>query len=1219
MSDISSREAELHRLLEKALDLPAEKWRSFLEEAASDLELAREAEAALRAESDLGSFMEEPAIAPAGLVKPSSQASSRDLKFFDLVAEAVDIHPAERQQVLQQRSGDVTLIDQVLTLLESVAVRPEDVATEVTTIQVRRSGEAMATPQPRNRPPLAVHWGRFRILRFLGVGGMGIVFEAFDPALERRVALKLVKAPTPDLQARFQREARAQARIDHENVCRVYEVGKIEGRTYIAMQFLEGRTLEIAAPDLTLEQKVQVMTAVCEGLHAAHRGGLIHRDVKPGNVMVDENPDGGLAVHIMDFGIAREIAGSDLTQTGATLGTPHYMAPEQVDSSIGGLDRRTDVYGLGATLYKVLTGKTPFAGNPGMVVMHLVLEEEPPSPRRLVPSLPRDLETIVLKCLEKEPGRRYPSARALYEDLRRYLDDEPIEARRASWLYRLHRLARKHRAALAVATIAVILIVAALGSAIAERLRARAIADAAQRFGREVESLTWIQRASHQLPLHDVRAERELLRKRMQEIQEKMAGLGSAGEGPGLYALGRGHLALGEIEAAQARLSTAWDLGYREPAVAEALGQALAARYETALAEARRISNAAAREARLRQIEERHRRPALELLRRGREADLEAPELTEARIAFLEERWQEAETLARRAVERLPWRYEGYLIAGHSVAERASKAEERGEYDEAEARYLEAEIAYDQAAQIGASDPETWLALCRLEQSRALLAQDRRGRDAGPQYEKALEACEKSLVAEPDHPGASGELAMLLAQRADALQIRGEDPQPYLERAVEASRRAIAAAPRAIGGWRALGLAKLVEGADLATQGQDALPAFDESIASLERVVELDAEFAHAHHLLGAVLMERAMEAGRQQQDPEPWFERAGSEADRTIELAPRFVNAYLANSVILAQRADLAWSRGEDSLPLEIRAVEVLRAVLELNPELGFAYVNLAAILHKAAKSTARRGEDPLPLLEESAATFAAAVERLPDGAFAHLNLGHLRVTRALWEAGRDEDPREWLERAREAFSEGIRRAPGLSGPRASRGETWFFEALWIESQGGDPSAALERAAQGVRESREIAASDPDHLILAARITAMRLRLAVPAAADLTRVRAELTSARPTSREAVEVALALAELDLERAWANLEAGRATQDPADARRALDTLLETNPRLAPALGLRAGWLQLEAAIATDGEESLRREARQLLEQALDLDPTSRLELGPMLRRASTAGG
>ncbi|MEM7355197.1 MAG: protein kinase, partial [Acidobacteriota bacterium] len=1056
--------------------------------------------------------------------------------------------------------------------------------------------------------------------RILGAGGMGLVFDAFDPELERQVALKMIRGATAQIEARFQREARAQARIDHENVCQVYEVGSIEGRPYIAMQFLEGQTLARAAADLTLRQKVQVMAAACEGLHAAHRGGLIHRDVKPANVMVEATPEGGLSVHVMDFGIARELAGPALTQTGMALGTPHYMAPEQVNTAIGDLDPRTDVYALGATLYKLLTGKTPFADHPDAMVVHLVVHEKPPSPRRLVPDLPRDLEAIVLRCLEKEPARRYPSARALYEDLRRYLDRQPIAARQASRLYRLYHGARQHRTALTIATGLTLAVVAALGSTIAERLRGRAIADAAQRFGREVESLTWIQRAAHQLPLHDVRAEHDLLRQRMRDIQQRMAVLGPAGEGPGLYALGRGHLALGEIEAAQARLQTAWDVGYRELGVAEALGQTLAARYEAALAQARRIANAAAREARQQQIQERYREPALEFLRRGRDADLEAPELIEARIALLEERWSEAAALARRAAERLPWRYEGLLIAGQTAIERARGAEARGAYDEAEAEYLQAQDAYRRASQIGASDPETWLALCRLEQGRALFEQDRRGRDAGPRYTAAIGACEKSLVAQPDHPEALGELAMLFAQRADGLLLRGKDPQPYLERAAAASLRAITAAPRAIGGWRALGLAKLVEGMQLANQGEEAAPAFDEAIASLDRVLELDAEFAHAHHLLSIVLMERARESDRRQEDPAPWFERASTGSERAIELAPSLLNAYLVSSVILARRAELAWARSEDPLPLQARAVVVLRQALEIDPELGFAYVNLGSILHRAAQSTAQLGDDPVPLLDESVATLHAALERVPDDAFAYFNLGHALVTRAKWQVSRGEAPGEWLEKAREAFSQGIQRAPGRSGPWASRGETWFFEALWIEEQDGDPSAALERAARGARESREVSANDPEHLILDVRIAAMRLRQAAadrPTGVDLARLRSELRSARATRKEAIEVELALTELDLEQAWADLAAGRPPDDPAGARSAVDTLIERQPRLAHALGLRAGWLRLEAAAGTDDAASLRREARGLLERALELDPLARLELSPVLLRANDA--
>ncbi len=262
----------------------------------------------------------------------------------------------------------------------------------------------------------------------IGSGGMGEVFKAWDPDLQRHVALKYLRHDDPVLVERLLREARAQARVDHPSVGKVYEVGEDEGRPYIAMEYVDGRPLDIAAAGLSLEHKVLLVKQVAEAVQAAHAAGLIHRDLKPANILVVDR-DGLPHPYVLDFGIARleEVAG--LTMTGQVMGTPGYLSPEQARGEVATLDRRTDVFSLGVILYELLGGARPFDGHSSVEILLHLIEDEPEPLRTRAPGIPRDLETVVMTCLEKDPDRRYPSARALADDLGRFLDGEPVEAR----------------------------------------------------------------------------------------------------------------------------------------------------------------------------------------------------------------------------------------------------------------------------------------------------------------------------------------------------------------------------------------------------------------------------------------------------------------------------------------------------------------------------------------------------------------------------------------------------------------------------------------------------------------------------------------------------------------------------------------------------------------------------------------------------------------------
>jgi WD40 repeat protein/serine/threonine protein kinase len=383
--------------------------------------------------------------------------------------------PAARRLYVREACGeDGALADRVEALLR---LHDEDTtfldspAEDVRAWLGGRGAEqpTLAAPEATGAPVRPAVTG-YDILGELGRGGMGVVYKARQAGLNRLVALKMILAgghAGPEVLARFRSEAEAVAALHHPNIVQIYEVGERDGLPYFSLELVEGGSLadRLDGTPWGARPAAELVAALARAMDYAHRRGVIHRDLKPANVLLSLVPcplslaedkgqgtrDKGLVPKITDFGLAKQIDSvGDRTRSGAIMGTPSYMAPEQAGGKSKEIGPATDVYALGVILYEMLTGRPPFRAETALDTIRLVTDNEPVPPSRLRPKLPRDLETVCLKCLEKPPARRYASAAALADDLQRFLDNKPILARPTPAWERLAKWARRHPAVAAL-------------------------------------------------------------------------------------------------------------------------------------------------------------------------------------------------------------------------------------------------------------------------------------------------------------------------------------------------------------------------------------------------------------------------------------------------------------------------------------------------------------------------------------------------------------------------------------------------------------------------------------------------------------------------------------------------------------------------------------------------------------------------------------------------
>ena len=869
--------------------------------------------------------------------------------------------------------------------------------------------------------------GPYTLVAELGRGGMGVVWRARDGRLGREVALKFISARFEGDEratARFLREARSASALSHVNVAAVYEVGAVAGRPYLAMALLDGESLKerLGHGPVPMTEAVEILSGMAAGLGAAHLGAVVHRDVKPGNVMLTST-----GVKLVDFGLAKLETEVTLTESGMAVGTLAYMAPEQHRGDR--VDPRADVWSLGVVGYELLTGRLPFLGTTAGALID-AMGKEPPSLRSVRPEIPADLQTIVMKCLERDPSRRYASAQLVADELGRFVTHRPIEARPPSLRYRAQKLVRRHRVLGAVLAVLLFAATAATGWAIRERQRATEREQEAQLLGQRVQKMRSVMRDAHLMPVHDLTHERDEVRAEMAAITEAMQRLGKAFDGPGHFGLGTGWLVLGDSLRAAPELEAAWAAGEHGSDVALALGLVLGARYHDELAKVG--GSPEERTAARNKLQSQYAKRAIAVLRQANGVRDAAPGYVEALIAFNDHRFVDAEALGEKSFNASPRYYETGIIAAQSASRHAHELLNAGDRPGALAELQRARDLYQRTLVIARSDERVYYRFAELLVDQWAISGEVRV-DAEGDLHRVVD----------------------LVHTAAALQV---------DRWVALHIEAMA--------WSRLG-----EKHDANSKAN-----FDKAVALADEACTLSNHDWRAELAAADTYGMRGAWEISESRDPQQSYVHSLA-AYRQAQLGSPSDGDIARNLVITL--SELAHWQGEHGVDARATLAELLRQARELVAHGNSDFPSQGSLARAAwlnARAQLARGEDATALADEAekwAREMIVAAKSSSDGPS---SLAEALTLKAELDIRAGRDPRAHFAEAQKAAEDSIAIENGGADLCDAAANAYLVEAEWHAEQGRRAPKVLAHAQRHIDRALAIEPTSLDTMLLAAR-----------------------------------------------------------------------------------------------------------------------------------------
>ncbi len=959
-------------------------------------------------------------------------------------------------------------------------------------------------PSPIPPPSKVYRLGKYLVQREIARGGMGVVYEAEDPELKRHVALKVLRnvGASSEYIRRLHREASIGAQLQHPNIVRVYEVSMAEDAAghqnhFIAMEYIAGNTFADVLKESPrhLPRLLDILADVTRGMDFAHKKGVIHRDLKPPNVLIE---DTGRVV-LTDFGLARaESLGSQMTRTWAVMGTPEYMAPEQVEGKTSEINQRTDVYALGVMLYEIITGAPPFVAEVPATLYQKILHEEPPRPTKVNTGIPFDLELICLKAMSRDQNARYEDAEEFLHDLERYLKHEPIKARPYSLIYRVRKKLVK-RKRLVVAVVAMLVFITGLGifgfeflrrkeegwqknredqediltrhntKAEQERkdARERAIRDLRDRMKTALDAALEFRRAGNLVSMKKYVARAEIACREALEREPDFA--------EAHYRLGRMYRVVMENEKALTQQELALEI---DPNFAPALYERIVLTswdYQAKVAalekKAWQVAGSQIIDKKLQGDEIVLHIPSRDELVKGdpdthamemqikndllhlqdrleKHPDLiQKEEITLARglYSWVTGNLEEAEKFLSSAINLNPYLEEGYdVLAQLELSRKAFKASIgwRTEGLENDRGYL------------------PHLENRGLARFYWAMEEKNKGEDPIHHFEIAIRDYEKAIELDSERGNALLNRALISMHWGVYLQSRGEDPTSRYEAALDQLNEASRRSPDLVQIGLANGNIRVHMGLYLQQKGGNPQKEYAEALKALNKVIERDREHFQGWSNRATARYYMASYEANRSGNADELFEGAVSDFGQALKLFPTNIQLWSDRGLIRASWAEFGKLRGKDPRPLYKKAIYDFEQAKKMNENLSSTWVRLASVTGKLMSLQIRDGKDPEAIKQIAILRFNRALDLAPKNAECWAGRAAFNMEYALYLMSKNNPQTDrHFQFSINDYTRAIQLKNSVYPWRVSRCNVWLTRAKYLLVTGKNPGKAFHEA----------------------------------------------------------------------------------------------------------------------------------------------------------------